>query len=107
MSNAFRSAFTELQGVFVAEMGASQQVTINGTPYNCIVSELSSDEMLVHGGTGEDGGFSVMVPVSAFGVAPAKLQTIVYGTTTLSVISFKKVNDATYEIIAGDFTRKT
>lgn len=105
MANEFASAFTELQAVFEAETGQTQQVTINGTPYDCIVTEISKDDMLIHGGSGEDGGFSVMVPVSAFGVAPAKVQTITYGTTTLSVLSFKQTNGATYEIVAGDFTR--
>lgn len=105
MINEFDSAFTELQDCFEAETGQTQQVTINGTPYDCVVSELTKDEMFVHGGTGENGGFSVMVRASVFGVAPVKVQTIVYKTTTLNVLSFQKTNEATYTIVAGDFTR--
>jgi hypothetical protein len=105
MPNEFDSCFTELHDCFEAVTSQTQQVTINGTPYDVIVTEISKDDMLIHGGSGENGGFSVIVRASAFGVAPAKIQTIVYGTTTLSVLSFKQANNATYEIVAGDFTR--
>jgi hypothetical protein len=103
--NEWADCFAELQQTCEEEIGANEVVTINGVGYACIASELTSDEMLVHGGTGENGGFSVMVPVSAFVSDPTKTQTIVYQGVTLSVLSFTETNKATYTIIAGDFTR--
>lgn len=105
MANQFAAAFDELKDCFAAETGESHSVTIAGTAYPCVPTEITKDEMLVHGGTGENGGFSFEVKASLFGVPPAKVQTVVYKTTTLSVLSFKKVNEATYLFVAGDFTR--
>lgn len=104
MANQFASAFAELQACAAAEIGAAQTVTINGADYAAVVSEITKDDMLIHGGSGEKGGFKAEILASLFASPPVKQQSFVYLTTTLSVLSFEKINEATYLIVAGDFT---
>jgi hypothetical protein len=103
MSNNFASAFDELQACFADETGQTQTCTVNGVGYPCVATEISKDNMLIHGGNGETGGYSVLIKSSLFATAPIKVQSIVYQGETLSVLSFKLTNSATYEIVAGDF----
>ena len=107
MANQFESAYDDLLAVYEAETGQHHLVTINGTPYRCIPTEIKRDDMLVYGGTGENGGWQVMVRKSLFGVAPVKMQTIALYGRTLNVLSFDDTNLATYTFVAEDPTIRT
>lgn len=85
-----------------AHHGAQQQVTIADTAYDAIVEEITADEVVVLGGTGERGGFRAHCRAADFSSQPAKFATISYDGNELRILSVVKTNQAVYTFVAGD-----
>lgn len=96
----FTEAFDELIAVQVATVGAKTAV-IAGETVSVFLEEAQYDEIVVAGGEGEAGGFSIMVKESALTARPAHLSSIVVAGRTLSLLLLESANGV-YTITAGD-----
>lgn len=103
MANEFANAFDELYAVFAETRGDTPQANFAGTLVDAIWSELTADDTYVHGGTGESGGFNVMVRKSDFVTPPASKSALTVDGRALRIVSVVSTNQATYTVTAIDF----
>lgn len=96
------ASFEATLKAYAAHHGAQQQVTIAGTAYDAMVTEITADEIVVLGGTGEKGGFRADCRVSDFSIQPTKFMGITYDGNALHILNVVKTNQAIYTLTAGD-----
>ena len=84
-----------------AELGYPA-VTIDGVYVQAVVTEISGDEIFAAGGIAESGGFTAVVPFTAYPDGPPEKHTeIVARGMQLYVLSVSK-GTSHYTITAGD-----
>lgn len=76
--------------------------TINGVEVEAVVTEISNDEVIAAGGTGEAGGFTAIVSLSAYPAGPPeKFLPITARGMSLYILTVTR-GTAHYVITAGD-----
>lgn len=81
---------------------AGETVSIDGEEYDGKVSVLTTDEILVAGGTAEAGGFRIMLRLADFPADPDEFVPVVARGRTLKLIHPITRNNGHLEIIAAD-----
>lgn len=106
MSNRFIAARDELQGVIDEEIGTPQTAKVAGKTVQCIIGEMTTDEILVAGGDTEAGGFRLEnIPVESLDPRPEKGDEVIARGVTLELLTIVERNFATLEITAGSLVR--
>lgn len=106
MSNAFSDARDELLDCVDETIGTPQTAKIGGKVVRCIIEEITSEEILIAGGTAESGGFRLScIPKESLYQVPDKGTAVEARNQDLELLSIIERNDATYEILAGSLTR--
>ena len=96
---SFASDAADAAAEAFAEMAES--VTVNAVAKNAIVSDLSSDEVVIHGGESNKGGMRVACQKADFASAPEDLQVVVARGRTMSILSVENTL-ALYILICGE-----
>ena len=97
----FTDAFADLYEAQTESCGVSRTITIGAVTASAIVSPLTTDEVIVAGGIGDNGGYSAQVLVSDFATRPAKNATVTFGASTLYVLQISESNGI-YTLTMGD-----
>lgn len=106
MSNQFIAARDELLDCMDAEIATPQKAKVGGKEVRCIISEMTTDEILIAGGDTEGGGFRLEnIPKESLVPAPEKGDEVEAKGKTLDLLTIVERNDATYEIVAGSLVR--
>ena len=99
--NSMAEAFAEAAAAKREECG-EDVVILNGNHIaDALVDEITTDEVVMAGGNGDEGGCRVQILISAVAQQPAKDQTITVNGREWDVLSVIERNRATYEIICG------
>ena len=105
MTSELDDAFVELLDANDECCGTPQFVMIDGKQKRAIIEEITTDEILIMGGTGEKGGFRAKTRQAEFASSPIKgmsIQKLADGKP-LTIINVSERNGVEYEITAGDF----
>lgn len=104
--NQFAAARDELLDCMDEEIGEPRTAKVAGKPVRCIISEMTTDEILIAGGDTDAGGFRLeAIPKESLSPEPEKGDEVIARGKTLELLTIIERNDATFEITTGSLLR--